>query len=139
MIQAIRTDIEIATNPQTRSGYWYRTFVIDILPKLLMLAGVAGYFGKLVKEIFDKASEYDKTNYIVVPMGVRENGKANYLRIPQDETGRLFSAIVWKIGSYLNKDLKKPEQIAELGAGYIPSMTPIWEVGGGWMNLIQGR
>lgn len=139
MLQALRTDIELASHPQTKSGYWFRTMQVDILPKMLMLAGAAGLFGELVKEIYEKATEYDKTNYLVIPLGLANNGKAVYWRIPQDETGRFFSALVWKLGSYLNGDLKKPEQIAQLGAGWIPSMTPIWEVAGGWLNYIQGR
>ncbi len=138
-LQALRTDFELATNPQTRSGYWMKTFQVDILPKMLMLAGIAGLFGATVKEILDKATEYDKTNYIIVPLGLRKNGKATYWRIPQDETGRLFSAVVWKLGTYLNHDLKKPEQIGYLLSGYIPSMTPLWEIGGAWMNVLQGK
>lgn len=139
MLQALRNDIEIATNPTTKSGYWFKTMQVDILPKLIMLAGAAGLFGEIVKELYSKATEYDKTNYIIVPLGMRANGKASYLRIPQDETGRLFSAIVWKLGTYMTGDLKKPEQIAQLGAGFIPSLTPLWTIGGGWLNYVQGR
>lgn len=139
MIQGVRTDLEIATNPKTRSGYFYRTFMIDIMPKLMMAGAAAGLFGEALKDIMDKATEYDKSNYIVVPIGVRANGKAVYMRIPQDETGRLFGALTWKLASAINGDLKKPEQIFSLGAGYIPSVTPMWEVGGAWIQYAQGR
>lgn len=139
MIQGVRTDLEIATNPQTRSGYFYRTFMVDILPKLMMAGAAAGLFGEALKDMMDKATEYDKTNYLIVPVGVRANGKAVYMRIPQDETGRLFGALTWKIASAINGDLKKPEQIFSLGAGYIPSVTPMWEVGGAWIQYAQGR
>lgn len=139
MAQALRTDLELATDPKTRSGYMMRTLMIDILPKIAMLAVAAGLFGDDLKDQMEKATEYDKTNYLIIPMGTRENGKANYFRIPQDETGRLLSAMVWKIGSFLNGDLKKPEQVLSLGAGFIPSVTPIWTVAEGWLNYAQGR
>lgn len=139
MIQALRSDVELATNPTTRSGYWYKTFQVDILLKMLMLAGASGLFGELIKEIYSKATEYDKTNYIVLPLGIRSNGKANYIRIPQDETGRLFSSIVWKLGSAMTGNLVKPGQVASIGAGFIPSVTPLWSIIGGWLNFAQGR
>lgn len=141
MIQSLRADIELATDPQTRSGYWWRTFMVDIVPKILMLMGLAGVFGKLVKDNFEKQTEYDKTNYITVPFGTDpENGKAVYVRLPQDETGRLFSAFVWKMGTFLvNKKVIKPEQLASLGAGYLPSETPIFEIMNNWVQYVQGR
>lgn len=139
MFQGVRTDLELAINPATRSGWWMRTFIIDIMPKLAMVAGASGLLGELIKEIYDKATEYDKTNYLVVPIGMKENGKAIYFRIPQDETGRFLSAMVWKFGSFLNGTLKKPEQILALGAGYLPSPTPLFEVVGGWINYVQGN
>ncbi|WP_438980246.1 hypothetical protein, partial [Polynucleobacter sp.] len=139
MLQALRNDISLAKNPTTASGYWMRTFQINILPKLAMLAGAAGLFGDAIKEIYSKATEYDKTNYLIIPIGIRKNGKVTYARIPQDETGRFFAAVVWKLGSYMMGDLKKPGQIASLGAGFIPSMTPLWSIAGAWQNYVQGR
>ena len=139
MFQAVRADLELATSPQTRSGYLMKTLLIDILPKIAMLAVAAGLLGDELKDQMDKATEYDKTNFIIIPFGTRENGKANYFRLPQDETGRLFSAMVWKLGQFANGDLKKPEQIISLGAGYIPSVTPLWTIAEGWLNYVQGR
>ena len=104
-----------------------------------MAGAAAGLLGEPLKEMMNKATEYDKTNFLVIPLGVRDNGKLTYIRIPQDETGRFFGALTWKIANAISGDLKKPEQLFSLGAGYIPSVTPMWEVAGAWLNYAQGR
>ena len=43
-------------------------------------------------------SEYDKTNYIIIPIGVDENGKTIYSRVPTDETGRSSGDVLEAIG-----------------------------------------
>lgn len=138
MIQALRTDIELATNPKTRSGYWWKTMQVDIIPKMIMLAAAGGLLGDELKKLFDRMTEYDKTNYITVPIGM-DGDKVVYLRIPQDETGRLFSAMVWKLGRAMQGGLVKPEQVADLTAGFLPSATPLWGIAGGWLNFLKGR
>jgi len=43
------------------------------------------------------ASEYDLTNYIILPLGKdSKSGKTIYLRIPTDETSRLLGGVMWK-------------------------------------------
>lgn len=138
MIQALRTDIELATNPKTRSGYWWKTMQVDIIPKMLMLAAAGGLLGEALKKMFDRMTEYDKTNYITVPVGM-DGDRVVYLRIPQDETGRLFSSMVWKLGRAMQGGLVKPEQVADLTAGFLPSATPLWGIAGGWLNFLKGR
>jgi hypothetical protein len=140
MIQGTRASVELAVDPKTASGYWMRTFMVGILPKLLMAAGLSGLFGEWVKRNFQSQTEYDKTNYITVPMGFDENGKAVYVRIPQAESERFLSAIVWKVVSGLaQKKLIKPGGVLAIGAGYIPSVTPMWTALGDWLGYLQGR
>lgn len=140
MIQATRASVELAVDPKTASGYWMRIFIVGVLPKLLMVAGLAGLFGEWVKKNFQSQTEYDKTNYITIPVGFDENGKAVYIRIPQDETERFVSAIVWKtLSSIAQKKIVKPQQIGAIGAGYIPSVTPLWTALGDWVGYLQGR
>jgi hypothetical protein len=139
MVQALRSDTELATHPKTRAGYWYNTFMMSMLPKILMLLASAGYFGSKLKDIMDKQSEYDKTNYIVIPIAQTSNGKSVVFRSPEDETSRLFGAVVWKVGMAMQGKLQKIEQLASLGAGFIPSVTPIWDIAAGWIQYTQGR
>lgn len=66
------------------------------IPKLLMLAGSMGLLGAGIKKIYDGASEYDKTNYLIIPLGLTESGKSVYYRLPLDETSRFMGGILWK-------------------------------------------
>lgn len=129
IFQGIRSDFEVATEPKTRSGYWWKTMQATILPKLLMFLASLGVFGAYIKKMFDKVSEYDKTNYTVVPLGIDQNDKAIYFRMPQDETGRLIGGIFWKLAGVT----QDPKKLAELGTytdfisyagGQAPSVSP---------------
>jgi len=140
MLQSTRAAVELGFNPKTAGGYWWRTFKVGILPKILMAMGAAGVFGKAVKDNFDKQTEYDKTNYITVPIGFDSNQKAVYLRVPMDETQRFVSAVTWKVLSgILNGQVRKPEQAFALAAGFLPSTTPLFDVVNDWMGYVQGR
>lgn len=125
--EGIKTDYGAATDPKTKSGYWWKTFMANVLPKLLMAMAAYGIFGKKVKELMGKASEYDKTNYTVIPLGEDENGKAIYARLPQDESGRLVSAVIWKFLNSGNRGDLKFSDLAEVFSvfgGNIPSLAP---------------
>jgi len=67
------------------------------LPKMLMYAGALGILGPFVKTVLDGASEYDKSNYIIIPLGITESGKSVYFRLPTDETSRFMGGILWKV------------------------------------------
>lgn len=125
--QGIRSDYETATDPKTRSGYWYKTAKSNILPKVLMYLASLGLFGAYLKEIMDKASEYDKTNYTIIPLSLAGDGKGIYFRDPQDEAGRLIGGLAWKM---LNAPTNKQSigkdfvDIANFTGGQLPSVSP---------------
>lgn len=132
--QGIRSDYDIATQPKSRGAYWWKTAQSELLPKALMLAVTAGLFGDWLKDLFDKVSEYDKTNYTIIPLGEDENGKAVYFRMPSDETGRLIGGAFWKVATALGS----PEKLAELetytdiltyAGGQVPSVSPVVQLG----------
>ena len=124
--EGFRGDYEGAfKNPRTRSGYWWRTAKLNLLPKILMFLGVLGLFGKRIKDNYDKQTEFDKTNYTTIPLGETEQGKAIYLRIPNDEAGRLVSGILWKVLNFKKSNiLNSIQQISALTAGQLPSLSP---------------
>lgn len=129
IFQGIRADYEVATDPKTRSGYWWKTTQATILPKLLMALATAGLFGEYLKELFGKVSEYDKTNYTIIPLGKDENGKAIYFRMPQDETGRLIGGIFWKLAGVTQDpkklgDLDTYTNLLSYAGGQAPSVSP---------------
>lgn len=96
MKEGYRGDYEAMAD--TPAGWWWKQAKYTLIPKLLMYAGAAGLLGIGIQKILDGASEYDKTNYIIIPLGVsKENGKPIYLRIPMDETGRFVGGVFWKL------------------------------------------
>jgi hypothetical protein len=139
--EGIRGDIEGGfTNPKTRSGYWWRTAKLNLLPKLVMFLASIGYFGQRIKENFDKQTEYDKTNYVTLPLGITENGKAVYFRVPQDEMGRMFGGILWKMLNFQKEDIVNSVQdIGSLMAGQVPSLAPAVELVSSWSQYALGK
>jgi len=142
IIQGIRSDIEVATDPTTRSGYWWKTAKLNFLPKIMMYAALMGLFGDEVKEIMESASEYDRTNYTIIPLGKDEFGKAVYFRLPSDETGRFLGATFWKVLSAptneqpIGSDIM---QIISYTGGQIPSVTPVVEIISATAQYMSGK
>lgn len=139
MKEGIKSDFIIATDPKTRSGYWWKTVKINILPKFLMFLASAGYLGSELKKFYDNVSEYEKTNKVVIPLGFR-NGKSVSLSVPQDETGRLLSAVFWKMLNFAKEgDAQSLQDIFSLGAGQLPSVSAAVSVPVGWGQYLSGK
>ena len=123
-----------------------------------MFLAAAGLGGDELRKFFEDVSEYDKTNYLIIPLGwyeTNENSflvvgrgeenadgkKAVYLRIPHDETGRLLSSVFWKMANAIKNggDTESLQQIFSIGAGQLPSLTPLATVMGGWGLYLAGK
>ena len=143
-LQAMKADTNLATNPTTRSGYWWKTIQIDLIPKFLMFLAAAGLAGKEAKDHYDRMSEYDKTNYITVPIGKMPGKslyewKTVYLRFPHDESGRLVSGVFWKMLNAINTgNPKKLQDVLSLGAGQLPNISPALTMGKAWGTFLTG-
>jgi hypothetical protein len=128
IIQGIRADIEVATDPKTRSGFWWKTTKVVFLPKMLMLAVLYGAFGDELKDLMESASEYDRTNYLIIPLGRDENNKAVYFRVPVDETSRFLGGVMWKAMTMASKEDpnigRDLMDIASYTGGQLPSISP---------------
>lgn len=116
--------------------YLSKKLVFTVLPKLLMYAGFLGLLGAAVKDIFDGVSEYDLTNYFIVPLGRTSTGRVVYWRIPLDEFSRLVGGVLWKslrtipIPSTSGRDesVALGEGITHLmdyAAGQVPTVSPL--------------
>ncbi|HUU34092.1 MAG TPA: hypothetical protein VMW48_08500, partial [Vicinamibacterales bacterium] len=129
--QALRSDIEVATDPTTRAGFWWKTATLNLIPKILMFAAIMGAFGETVRRLMQKSTEYDRTNYTVLPLGEDKNGNAVYIRLPQDDVGRIFGGLLWKAmraGIGDQDALKTLAQVADYSVGVFPSVTPTVEL-----------
>jgi hypothetical protein len=117
--------------------YAWKTAKANMVPKLLMFAAAAGMMGGGMKEIMDRVSEYDKTNYLIIPFGLTENGKAVYIRVPQDESSRFLMGTMWKI---LN--MNKQQNFADLFdyfAGQAPTLNPALTMGVETLRYMAGQ
>lgn len=125
--EGVRSDIHVATNPKTRSGFWWKTTKLTFLPKMLMFGALMGLFGDELKKMLEDVSEYDKTNYIIAPLGKDKNNKTVYMRVPQDEFGRLLGGILWK-GMRISQNntpiMKDLTDLLSFTGGQIPSVSP---------------
>jgi len=144
--QGWRSDLQRMTSPKTAGGWWFRWAMNDGLPKVLMAAlgaGALGALGAALKQILDGASEYDKTNYLVVPVGWRAGGdfgkQAVYLRIPHDETSRLLSGMTYKLAkSIFERDPASATELFAFGAGQVPGVNPALTIPEKWVEYGSG-
>jgi hypothetical protein len=93
--EGFRSSWEAAkTNP---GEYAWKTAKYNIVPKMIYAAAKYGLMGAALAGICAKVSEYDEENYNIVPLYLKENGKAVYLTIPQSYTGQVVSGLMWNI------------------------------------------
>lgn len=140
IIQAIRANVEVATDPNSRASFWWKTAALNIVPKAMLFAGLLAAAGwddddegldDWLARSLRGISEYDFTNYIPIPLGVDSKGNSIYLRMPQDDGGRLVGGVFWK--SLFTMTGRKEflaglGQIVDYTAGQTPALTPILSV-----------
>lgn len=142
ILQGIRADIEVATDPKTRSAFWWKTSKVVVVPKLLMFAAVLGLFGRALKDMFDDVSEYDKTNYTIIPLGKDENDKTVYFRLPADESSRFIGGIVWKMLNVGQSQQSIGRTLADLlsyTGGQLPSLSPTISTASAVAQYVSGE
>lgn len=146
ILQALRSDFEVASDPKTRSGWWWKNAKLRILPKLLQFAAIVGLGAWLagddedddqtptwkknlhaIHRAFRGISEYDLTNYLVLPLGFDTDGKTIYARLPDDGLGRLIGGLTWKVLRGLGGDRDvagTAMQVFDYVGGQAPTVTP---------------
>jgi hypothetical protein len=121
-IQGTRMHIDaIGQNPKE---YAWKTVKYTLIPKMMMYGAAIGLMGADWKYIFDGISEYNKTNYSIVPLGKTEGGKSIYLRFPVDEQSRLIGGVFWKLMNLLGGDSKNWMQVFSYAGQQAPNWNP---------------
>jgi len=139
ILQALRTDFELMTSPRTASGYWMYMAAWQVIPSTFIGLGAAGVFGDDVKKLYDKIGRYYLNNYLVIPLGETQDGKAKFISIATDEMSRLIHSIVFNL---VRNTADKTEgfsfrgwsEIGRIGANMTPSMSPLAEIVAGWLQ-----
>jgi hypothetical protein len=138
ILQGYRADAEIATNPKTAGGRMVRSAMLNYGPKTIMLAAAAGLMGEWLKRFFEDVPEYDKAKYVIIPLGREgEDGKPVYLRLPHNDTDRVFAAAFWKLFS--KEPPKSASEVAGLFAGEFPGLNPYITMAQKWSQWAGGQ
>lgn len=155
--QGWRADLEVATDPKTRADFWWKTAAASIVPKLAMAALLFAVFGgedddddespdmarlRKLQHAYRGISEYDRTNYFPVPIGTDAQGHTVYVRLPQDESGRFFGGLTWKMIQLARGDkdtLSTLAQVFDYTAGQFPGLTPTFGIVGDIAAVSSGR
>jgi hypothetical protein len=141
--QGWRSDLQ-RMRPKSGSGWLWKWAATDGLFAMLSGLAAAGLLGAALKALFGGASEYDKTNYNVVPIGWTPGGdfgkQVDYLRFPRSESSRLLSGMTYKLTRLLAGD--SPESFTDLldfGAGSMPSVNPAVQIPLKWTDYFTGH
>ena len=135
MKEGWRGDLEVMKDRPAE--YMYKTMQANVIPKMIMWAMATGMMGDDAMTIMEGVSEYDKTNYIIIPIGLGKNGESIYFRIPQDETGRVFGGIAWKMfGQGKDQDVRT---VIDYTAGNLPTLSPVLSAIGDTVDYMSGQ
>lgn len=140
ILQGIRADASVATDPKTAAGYWLRSMLTNYLPKTVMIAAAYGLFGKAVEAMFDMIPDYDKSKYLVLPFGTVNDpdtgeSRVKYIRIPHDDVSRVICALMWETSKA--KDLSVTRMVSEIW-GEVPSASPGLAIAWNWGQWAVG-
>lgn len=154
IIQGTRQDVEVATNPTTRGGWWFKTALVNVAPKLAIAAVILAALKaksddddkddplQRLARILSGVSEYDLANYTIVPLGLTDEGESVYLRLPQDDTGRFVGALAWKALGLARGDkdaLNTMLQAFDVTAGQMPGVNPLLRAPGDLAAFASGN
>jgi len=139
--QGYRRSVEMGfRNPKTKSGYWFKSIELSLFPAIATALAAYGMFGDDLKKMFNKATEYDLTNYIIIPLGIDKKGNGIYARIPLEESQRLLHGIMWKILTNRNQGVgKKLSDVISLWGGNVPTLSPVADLIAAVAMYVSGR
>ena len=106
--------------------YVWKTAKYNLLPQAVQIVAAMGLLNWMVPwldEMYERISEYNKTNSINVPLWMTKNGKVVYVRLPHDDEGRLSAGIMWKMFKQ-NEDKMWADILSYMG-GQAPTITPL--------------
>jgi hypothetical protein len=94
-------------------------------------------------------SEYHKTNYVVIPMGVTQEGYGVGLTIPQTPEARLLGGLFWKMTAPIWRDWESGKAegykskdveglLSMIGGNFFPGLSPAFSIGQAWGSYLTG-
>ena len=136
--------------PDPNFGFWWKTAMLNIAPKLAMFAALYlvatdadeqdGWLTDMRRRL-RTISEYDMTNYLVIPMGVDAEGNSVQFRLQQSDTGRLIGGLTWKALQFARGDkaaMASVSQVFEYMAGQTPGVMPMFSLASDVVQFASG-
>lgn len=126
----------VAKAAKKHPGKFGATAGITVLaPAVIQAMAALGAFDDEWKEMLDSVSDYDLTNYLIIPLGWEdeEEKKVMYLRLPLWEPARLAHG--WLVSALTGRG----EGPTARGMDQLPGMVPVFEVAGAWMTYMSGQ
>lgn len=109
-----------------RSEYTWKTIKYNLIPKLVVFAGLAGAFGEDIKKILKGVGKYFRDNYTIFPIGLTLNGKSVFMTLPQDYTGQVIGGA---FNNLINGNFIGKGGLLDYGATQSPyNLSPVAEV-----------
>ena len=129
MAQGWRADGSAFMKNKRSVGTKYVAYTV--MPKIAQIGAQAGLMGLAYSALFDGVSEWDKTNYIVMPLGKTPDGRVVYFRMPQDESARAINGVLVKSFNAMTEESlghkNKASGMFEYISGNGLSLNPIFD------------
>jgi hypothetical protein len=155
-VTGLRNDARLAAHPKTRGGWWLRWLASDGLWSILQALAKLGIMGAGMKLLYDGISDYNLTNYNVLPIGAEPGGefgqRVRYLRLPRDESHRLLSGALYQGilaagNAVLPADENgappapgaSPANVLAFGADQVPGLNPLIGLADAWKDYLEGE
>lgn len=145
-VQALAMEKQIATNPSTSAGYWFKQMIL-LAPKIMAYAALAGWMGEEMRKLMKGIGSYMLRNFYVLPVGYSEGegvyGRkvATYL-LPMDEQTRLLDGILYAIIGGTGKDgllTSLNEAVGNVGGDMAPGVSPTILLAWKWSEFVSGK
>ena len=137
---------EMAVQPSTAAGWWWRTIKLGIVPRLLFRLALFGVFGAWMAQWARRQDRYNRRSHVLLPLGETDSGKAVTLRIPNDEATRVVSglfdiALDAATGEYATGG-RAASQAFDFGLDQVPFLGgahPMLTIAGAWKDYAEGQ
>jgi hypothetical protein len=152
MRKGFKRSIDPEEPGKSPASWWFRWAATSGVWTVLKAAASLGLLGAAMKQLMDRVSSYDKTNYDIVPVGTLPSkdgqGKTAFIPIPKDPTDRILSGISYTMMMYLGKTLitGEPTTLGDtmaknlsVGASDVPGLHPLLKIAGAWFTYLQGE
>jgi hypothetical protein len=141
-IQSNKAEWTRFSSADTRGTYILKKILMAVIPTLLMYGISKGLFGDEAQHNLEGASEYDKSNYFVLPIGKDSNGKPINIRLPLVENDKVLHGLLWKGLNFENLGKDGLDGIAGIfsyGASQTPNITPFISSVGAVLQYMSGN